>query len=73
MALESVDYSQEKACKILEIVMQDDKSTKTEKKQEIKGEASVENESAPAPSHADHAERYNHCSYSTFLIFALNP
>lgn len=56
MALESVDYSEEKACKILEIVMQDDKSTKTETKQEIKGEPSVENDSAPVPSNG---ERYN--------------
>ncbi|XP_031631281.1 uncharacterized protein LOC116345757 isoform X5 [Contarinia nasturtii] len=47
MALESVDYSEEKACKILEIVMQDDKGTKDEIKHEVKEEASVENETAP--------------------------
>lgn len=44
MALESVDYSEEKAIKILEIVMQDDKTIKTEQKQEVKGEPTVENE-----------------------------
>lgn len=49
MALESVDYSQEKACKILEIVMQDDKDTaKSEVKQEIKEDAVVENEASAA-------------------------
>lgn len=48
MALDSVDYSEEKACRILEIVMQDDKSiTKAEDRQEVKGEATVENESLP--------------------------
>lgn len=47
MALDSVDYSEEKACKILEIVMQDDKSVKNEIQQEIKEDASVENESGP--------------------------
>lgn len=48
MALDSVDYSEEKACRILEIVMQDDKSTtKAEEAQEVKGEATVENESLP--------------------------
>lgn len=47
MALESVDYSEEKACKILEIVMQDDKGIKREIKQEIKGDESIENESVP--------------------------
>lgn len=53
MALESVDYSEDKACKILEIVMQDDKNTKVESKQEIVEDACVENEAAadkPAPS-----------------------
>lgn len=54
MALESVDYSEEKACKILEIVMQDDKgtattTTKDEIQQEVKGDACVDNETA-APS-----------------------
>lgn len=49
MALDSVDYSEEKACKILEIVMQDDKdAVKSEIKQEIKEDACVDNESAPA-------------------------
>lgn len=47
MALDSVDYSEEKACKILEIVMQDDKSVKNEYQQKIKEDASVENESGP--------------------------
>lgn len=47
MALESVDYSEEKACRILEIVMQDDKGVKTESKQEVKEEPTVENESTP--------------------------
>lgn len=52
MALESVDYSEEKACKILEIVMQDDKNTATkdgEIQHEVKGDACVDNEAA-APS-----------------------
>lgn len=52
MALESVDYSEEKACKILEIVMQDDKGTtakgESEIKHEIKEDACVENDSTPA-------------------------
>lgn len=46
MALESVDYSEDRACKILEIVMQDDKNTKVESTQEIVGEACVDNETA---------------------------
>lgn len=51
MALESVDYSEEKACKILEIVMQDDKNTTKdgEIQQQVKGDACVDNETA-APS-----------------------
>lgn len=48
MALESVDYSEDKACKILEIVMQDDKNTKVESKQEIVEGACVDNETAAA-------------------------
>lgn len=65
MALESVDYSEEKACKILEIVMQDDKGTKEEIKHEVEEDASVENDTA-APITAqtksvsdvvDHGER----------------
>lgn len=69
MALESVDYSEEKACKILEIVMQDDKGTKVEIQQEVKEDAFVENETAPTlagqpgasiPDGADHEERYEH-------------
>lgn len=57
MALESVDYSEEKACRILEIVMQDDKriitstTTKGEIHQQVKGDACVDNEAA-APSMA---------------------
>lgn len=67
MALESVDYSEEKACKILEIVMQDDKGAKEEIKHEVKEEASVDNETAPpstsnpqtdaTPDVVDHEER----------------
>lgn len=49
MALESVDYSEEKAIKILEIVMQDDKTINTDK-QEVKEEPSVENDTAIAKS-----------------------
>lgn len=49
MALESVDYSEEKACKILEIVMQDDKGATTSMTREVKGDACVDNETA-APS-----------------------
>lgn len=67
MALESVDYSEEKALKILEIVMQDDKGSKEEIKHEIKGDASIENEMAPPTSSqaeivadaVDHEERYD--------------
>lgn len=67
MALESVDYSEEKACKILEIVMQDDKGPKEEIKQEVKEEASVDNETAPpvtsqaesVPNGVNHEERYS--------------
>lgn len=44
MALESVDYTEEKAIKILEIVMQDDKTIRTEQTQEVKEEAIVEND-----------------------------
>lgn len=48
MALDSVDYSEEKACKILEIVMQDDKATaKAEHTHEIKGDGNVDNEAIP--------------------------
>lgn len=47
MALDSVDYSEEKACKILEIVMQDDECVKNEIQRKIKEDASVENESGP--------------------------
>lgn len=84
MALESVDYSEEKACKILEIVMQDDKGTKEEIKQEIKGDASVENETAPTattaiqpgssvPDGVDHEERYEHfCSHFFPMQFPQN-
>lgn len=67
MALESVDYSEEKACKILEIVMQDDKGAKEEIKHEVKEDASVENDTAPPtisqadliPDVVDHEERYD--------------
>lgn len=78
MALESVDYSEEKACRILEIVMQDDKSAKEEAQQEVKGDACVDNETAPpmaVPSDStesaepiadvvDHEERYDDFLYS---------
>lgn len=53
MALESVDYSEEKASKILEIVMQDDKgnasstaNAKDKIQQEVKGDVCVDNETA---------------------------
>lgn len=71
MALESVDYSEEKACKILEIVMQDDKGAKEEIKREVKGDACVDNETSPpiptgstetaesVPDAVDHEERYD--------------
>lgn len=45
MALESVNYSEEKAIRILEIVMQDDKVVKSDT-QEIKEDATVDNEAA---------------------------
>lgn len=76
MALESVDYSEEKACKILEIVMQDDKSVKSEIKQEVKEDASVENESAPPlqndaipDSAANNDERYFKLFSFIFFVF----
>ncbi|XP_055324152.1 uncharacterized protein LOC129578905 isoform X6 [Sitodiplosis mosellana] len=50
MALDSVDYSEEKAIKILEIVMQDDKVAKEEIKHEVNEDASVENDTAPPQS-----------------------
>lgn len=50
MALESVDYSEEKACKILEIVMQDDKGTKEELQQKVKEDGCVDNETGPPPT-----------------------
>lgn len=65
MALDSVDYSEERACKILEIVMQDDKSATKEDTQEVKGEATVENESLPNDTmsrgidHIDRSEAHN--------------
>lgn len=53
MALDSVDYSEEKACKILEIVLQDDKGnassamiTRDEIQHEVKGDVCVDNETA---------------------------
>lgn len=59
MALESVDYSEEKAIKILEIVMQDDRNTRSEPKQEVKEVASAENEAAPeAQSELSKSDRY---------------
>lgn len=74
MALESVDYSEEKACKILEIVMQDDKGAKEEIKHEVKEDASVENDTAPTatsqtdliPDVVDHEERYDNFFYPFF-------
>lgn len=38
MALESVDYSEEKALKILEIVLQEDKDTKKRSQEKIEKE-----------------------------------
>lgn len=75
MALDSVDYSEEKALKILEIVMQDDKGTK-EIKQEVKEAPTVENETAPLTAiqsepvadTVDHEERYDHFCINTFLF-----
>lgn len=82
MALESVDYSEEKACKILEIVMQDDKATKDEIQHQVKGDACVDNEAA-APSAnlaahespetadaIDHEERYKYLFY--YFMFYSN-
>lgn len=74
MALDSVDYSEEKAIKILEIVMQDDKGAKEEIKHEVKEDASVENDTAPpAPTASqsvadavDHEERYGFFVYPFF-------
>lgn len=42
MALESVDYSEEKALKILEIVLQEDKDSKKKEKDKKRGDAAVE-------------------------------
>lgn len=49
MALESVDYSEEKAVQILQIVMQDDKSAPKTDTLEIREEPCVENKTAPIP------------------------
>lgn len=51
MALESVDYSEEKALKILEIVLQEDKDTKrkTEEKKDKKRDAVEKNVSFKEP------------------------
>lgn len=46
MALESVDYSVDRACQILKIVVQDDKSAAKIEKISVAGEASVDNKSA---------------------------
>lgn len=42
MALESVDYSEEKALKILEIVLQEDKDSKKKEKDKKRGDTGVE-------------------------------
>lgn len=48
MALDSVDYSEEKASKILEIVMQDDKANaRAEHTHEVKEDGNVDNEAIP--------------------------
>lgn len=52
---QSVDYSEDKACKILEIVMQDDKNTKVESKQEIVEDGIIDNETATAKESATDA------------------
>lgn len=76
MALESVDYSEDKACKILEIVMQDDKNTKVESKQEIVEDACVDNETAvdasrPLPLSKSDA-RYLICVSFFFFSFSFS-
>lgn len=44
MALESVDYSEEKAHKILQIVLQDDQNVKEETKRAFEEKPTIENE-----------------------------
>ncbi|XP_037040382.1 uncharacterized protein LOC119077316 isoform X2 [Bradysia coprophila] len=53
MALESVDYSVDRACQILQIVMQDDKSGVKTEKVCVAEEASVDNKSAKHQSRSD--------------------
>lgn len=68
MALESVDYSEEKACRILEIVMQDDKNTKVETKQEIVEDACVDNDTA-ADASPPLPQSKSDARYLTFYFF----
>lgn len=68
MALESVDYSEEKACKILEIVMQDDKNTKVETKQKIVEDACVDNDTA-ADASPPLPQSKSDARYLTFFFF----
>lgn len=46
MALESVDYSVERACQILQIVMQDNKNSAKTEKISVAEEVSVDNKSS---------------------------
>lgn len=48
MALESVDYSVDRACQILQIVMQDDKSGPKTEKISIVEDSSLDNKTAPS-------------------------
>lgn len=50
MALESVDYSVDRACQILKIVVQDDKSGAKTEKLNVVEDASVENKTTPSTS-----------------------
>lgn len=48
MALESVDYSVDRACQILQIVMQDDKSGSKTEKISVAEDPSIDNKTAPS-------------------------
>lgn len=48
MALESVDYSVDRACQILQIVMQDDKSGSKTDKISVVEDPSIDNKTTPS-------------------------
>ncbi|KAJ6632623.1 hypothetical protein Bhyg_16657 [Pseudolycoriella hygida] len=70
MALESVDYSVDRACQILKIVMQDDKSESKTEKITVTGEPSLDNKTTPSKNHSKTkvtAKEWNSKKKSFFL------